>query len=270
MMGPSTRIGRTALALLAATAIAAGCTEQSPTGPSGESDGAPVLPDAAWLAFDTSFFGQTAKNEALSKRNYTAAAFRVGILTLVADFVLTPPIAAFALAHSTFPSPQPDGSWIWVYTWVNGDEEVQVRLRGLATEEGAEWEMRITDLAEETENELWFDGETEDDGHIGSWTFYDFQETGKPAVATIDWENSGKTSELVFTDLYEHPGNELSYAIDGTSHSIDFYNKTDDESSFIHWDAVTGAGSILVPDYNDGEKACWDENQLDIDCGEIS
>ena len=47
---------------------------------------------------------------------------------------------------------------------------------------------------------------------------------------------------------------------------MNFYDASENLNADITWDEVTGAGSIQVPDYNDGERACWDEDQDDIEC----
>jgi hypothetical protein len=47
--------------------------------------------------------------------------------------------------------------------------------------------------------------------------------------------------------------------------SIDHYDASEDQSSNITYYS-DGSGSLTVPDYNDGQQACWDTNQEDIDC----
>ena len=34
----------------------------------------------------------------------------------------------------------------------------------------------------------------------------------------------------------------------------------------IIWNEADGSGSLRVPDYNDGVRACWDTNQFDVEC----
>ncbi len=264
-----TKALRTAVAGLFLLTILAGCNEAAPTAPVSE---APTLPDSDRLGFDFSFFHHSQKTLAADQQNYLNAIIRVAVIQVVTQFVLAPPIAAFALAVHTIPSPQPDGSWLWVYTWVNGSEEVQVRLRGMEAGGGVDWEMRFTALHENPPamNELWFEGSTRDDGDNGTWTFYDYAIEGKPAVGQIEWDNWQDGSELIYTDLYENPDDELAYRIDGDDYAIEFTDASEGTDWFIRWDDATGAGSLQVPDYNDGEEACWDENQEDIECGPLT
>jgi hypothetical protein len=39
-----------------------------------------------------------------------------------------------------------------------------------------------------------------------------------------------------------------------------------DSTAFIAIDTVTGAGSIQVPLYNGGQRACWDDAFLNTTC----
>ncbi len=272
------------LAVLALTALilaGAGCdTGPETTAPVGPppADQPPVLPDPANLTFDFGFFDQaaaaapdgremTAKG---NKSNFFNAYLRVIVIRAITGFVLTPPVAAFAVALHTLPSPQPDGFYIWVYTCVNGDEEAQIRLRGRAIGARVEWELRVTAPAAAVplDNEVWFTGTTRDDGDFGQWRFYDPTLPGDPAVADLEWGTSLAGKYLAFTCLYgEDDGDTLAYRRNGPLASIEFTDASaGDQLWFIRWDETAGSGSLLVPDYNGGEPACWDANQDNTTC----
>lgn len=256
---------RAPLAVLAILAVLGlGCGEETPTGPSTAK--APALPDSEWLDFDLRFFEGARKVEDGSHENFVNAVVRVAVLQTVTRLVLTPPVAAFALAVHSVPSLQPDGSWIWTYTFVNGAEEARIRLRGRYVGGRTEWELRLTNLYDHPpiDNELWFDGETSDEGRTGEWTFYDFTEAGKPAVARIEWEAEEK---LLFTDLWKNPDDELGYRESGDDCRVEWYDASEGAEWFIRWDAATGAGGIRWEDYRSGEEGCWDEEQHDAECG---
>ncbi|MFH1278227.1 MAG: hypothetical protein ABIK65_07605 [Candidatus Eisenbacteria bacterium] len=257
------KTGTTMLILAILAAFSLGCEETAPTGP--EAAKAPALPEAKWLSFDLGFFERPGKTLDDSHENFLSAIVRVAVIQTVTRFALTPPVAAFALAVHTFPSRQPDGSWLWVYTFVNGDEEAQIRLRGKNAGSHTEWEMRLTNLFADPPlvGELWFEGETRNEGRTGDWTFYDFTEAGKPAVARIEWEAE---EELLFTDLWVNPGDELGYRREGDECRVEWYDDSESGDWFIRWNETTGAGSIRWEDYRNGEEACWDEEQIDAEC----
>jgi len=268
----SKKTGKRIIAILSIASLLSlgtGCVSESPTAPE-EHGQAPTLPPAEKLDFDFSFFGDSPEKtlDEATKLNFLNAVVRVAAISVISRLVITPPVAAFALALHTIPSPQPDGSWIWVYTFVSGAEEAQIRLRGKHEGDHTDWALRITALHENppVENELWFDGQTWEQGETGSWTFYDFTREGAPAVATLEWDNDEYSEELVFTDLDENPGNELAYRSSGSDCAITLYDDAEGETWFIQWNEEDGTGSLRVPDYNGGEEACWDENKDDIDC----
>ena len=121
------------LALIAGLAFgSAGCLQETPLGPDPdpETAQAPALPSAERLAFDFAFFQEPAAPDRASRQNFFNAYIRAAVANAVTHLVLVPPVAAFSLALHTVPSPQEDGSYLWIYTWVNGAEERQVRLRG--------------------------------------------------------------------------------------------------------------------------------------------
>jgi hypothetical protein len=262
------------LAILAALLVgASGCVKDSTTSPE-PADEAPTLPAPERLSFDWSFFDEREATErARSQNHFFNAYIRAIVVQAVTHFVLTPPVTAFALALHTVPSPQPDGSYLWIYTWAGGDEEAQIRLRGRPLADRVEWELRVTALHANPplDNELWFEGETWHDADAGFWRFYDFEREGKPAVARIDWGTDHDGSFLRFTDLYENPEDTLEYRELGELGSITFTDADDSSLSwFIRWNEADGTGSIQAPDHNGGEEGCWDENQQDTQCPTIS
>lgn len=282
---------RNIVSILAASAIAlaaAGCNSDSPAGPSGGNEQqAPALPSAERMKFDFDFFNLSSKTDAgaqaaaasadassapATQQNYFNARVRLAIIHVVTEFVLTPPIAAFSLALNTTPSPQDDGSYLWVYTYVDGDEEAQIRLRGEPKGDQVAWELRVSsnESVPAIENELWFEGETSGDGEAGTWRFHDFNRPGEPIVARLDWDFDGVGEQLSFTDLDENPGNKLSYSRTGSDHSVDFLDASADTTWFIRWDEADGTGSLRAPDYNGGVEACWDDDQDDIACSPVS
>jgi hypothetical protein len=272
------------LAALASAAIilsGAGCdTGPATTAPGSPppEDRPPTLPDPARLTFDFDFFDQaavaapggqemTAKG---NKSNFLNAYLRVIVIRAVSGLVLAPPVAAFAVALHTLPSAQPDGSYIWVYTCVNGDEDLQIRLRGRAIGGSVDWELRVTALsaAVPLDNEIWFTGTTRDHGDFGQWRFYDPTLPGDPAVADLEWGTSHAGDDLVFTCLHgEGEGDMLACRRSGPLASIEFTDASaGNQLWFIRWDESDGSGSLLVPDYNGGEPACWDQNQDNTSC----
>jgi len=45
-----------------------------------------------------------------------------------------------------------------------------------------------------------------------------------------------------------------------------FFQAATQDSIQVVWDMISGEGYIIAPNYNNGQKACWDSNQDDIAC----
>jgi hypothetical protein len=253
------------------TLATTGCLDESPTSPVDPTADAPELPATESLTFPFGFFDQgAAMQRAAGKDHFFNAYVRVVVVHTVVDLMLTPPIAAFGLALHTPPSPQSDGSWIWVYTYVNGGEEAQIRLHG--TPLGGErvaWELRVTNRHEvpALDNVVWFEGETGHEGESGFFLFHDPFENGNPVSGRLDWGADSQGDFLRLTDLDDNPNDTLEYREVGTRGSLTFTDASSpDLGWFVKWDEADGTGSLRAPDYNGGVEACWDENQNDTVC----
>ncbi len=255
--------------LIAILALAmTGCSDDdNPTAP--DADQAPALPNPELITFDFSFFEQADEIDPATKAlgdydNFLNAYVRVALLEIVARIVMTPPVAAFSLALHTPPSLQDDGSWIWIYTFVDGDEEAQIRLRGLPRANGVEWELRVT--VGELDNEIWFTGTTMDDGETGAWTFRDLDDPAHPESGEIAWGRNVEGEFLRFTCLHGvDAGDTLEFQEAYPRHVITHVDADQDMSPVIEW-FEDGHGNLTVPEYNDGERACWDTDLRNVDC----
>ena len=54
--------------------------------------------------------------------------------------------------------------------------------------------------------------------------------------------------------------------MDGDDVSMFFYHHATMDSVEVALNKDTGEGYIIAPNYNNGEKACWDGNQDDVTC----
>jgi len=256
----------TLLSILIMALLMTGCSEDSD--PLTPAEQAPAMPPAENLVFDFSFFNQGGDLEVAKidgeYDHFINAYVRVAVLDLVAHLVLAPPVAAFGTALHTPPSLQDDGSWIWVYTHVDGIEEAQIRLRGLPVSDGVDWELRVT--FDQVDNEVWFAGTTRNEGDIGQWTFYDVVNDPALAVADISWGESEAGDFLRFEVLAgDDLGDTLQFTDGYPRYTIDHLDADTGSESHINWWA-DGHGSLVTPDYNAGEMACWDVELLSTVC----
>lgn len=246
-----------------------GCSDDdSPTAPTSAQAQAPVLPQPADLQFDFSFFDTGADLEKSGEGihgNFVNAYLRAVVLGAMADLVLTPPVGAFAVALHTVPVAQDDGSWIWSYDWNGYRHPVRVALRGLPAEDHVKWEMRIGPGGVDP-TAIWFEGRTSGDGSQGHWLFRDIDDPDQPVCGEIAWGHDEAGNFLQFTGREsEGSGSVLRFNEAIFENRITFTPGDGTVASFIRW-LPNGSGSLMVPDYNGGEEACWDRWQEDMIC----
>ncbi len=253
-----------ALVALALLGGAAGCGDDE------KSDTAPTLPSAQSMAMDVSFFMQEQQAPAVPaiRPNFMAAATRVLVIDAVFTALALPPSAALAIALSTPPSRDDDGSWWWIYTWRHGSQDYQVRLRGERNDGMVDWEMYL--VWPDHDPWLWYTGSSATEGASGTWTFYDLADRTDREVARITWEYGGPANaylRLAVTDSEaENIGDQMTFTVSGADHAISFIDVSALETWSITWNTETREGSLRVPGYNGGVIACWDGSFQDVTC----
>ncbi len=256
---------------------------------------APALPSLTTMQFDLSFFGAddidvasvqkgSPSDELMAasagRLNFINAVVRVLFVQLVVYDALEAPIGAFAAAIHSIPQAQEDGSYLWTFIFVEDGIDYGIFLYGKEVGNTVEWRMEVssTDPNMPLDHFVWFDGVAQQDDSGGYWQFYAPDEN-VPTVASIgtvagtpgreslriDWDNSpvGNTLMITVNDAQsEDFGNTIEIF---ESPTMGYLEVNDGEIHNITWFA-DGTGSIMVPDYNDGNEACWDTEQRDTAC----
>jgi hypothetical protein len=148
---------------------------------------------------------------------------------------------------------------------------VTVDLEGSWARNGVDWELRVSGHVDGRtfDHDLWYRGHSAFDGRTGYWIFSDLDDEGAD-VARLDWSDprTGPSElELEVIDPADPDyGDHVAYLDDGPVRRVEWTDTSANLVSFVTWDEATGAGSLRVPDYNGGERACWDEDQEDAAC----
>ena len=87
----------------------------------------------------------------------------------------------------------------------------------------------------------------------------------------IAWEVSILKGDTTLTienvDTHsEYVGDELEYRTDLENAWMIYKDASDSKPWEIQWNIETGSGSLTVPGYNNGEKACWNALKQDVVC----
>ena len=122
-------------------------------------------------------------------------------------------------------------------------------------------------------NFVWYTGRyNTSTGAEGYWQFFDPAiEGGDQTSVRIDYTYTDESHrsldvENKRTDGHENAGDTIAYALAGADLTLAVHDESESLDYTAGIDVNTDAGYIQVPNYNNGEKACWDENQLNADC----
>jgi hypothetical protein len=296
-MKRTTRIGFV-LALAVGLALGA-CSSSKDTSPTGTGENQqpqpPTLPDLSTMTIDLSFFQQYsgATTDAghgfrrsagqVPGSNFLNAAVRAVALWSFVEAFLAMPVTVYAVALHSVPQPQPDGSWLWTYVFVDSAGEYTVYLTGVPGDGYVDFAMRVssTDPALPLDHFLWFEGRVMDPGTQGFWQFYvpDSTVTAAAAYPTaaqtpgipcvrIDWSETSDSSDLSFLVNYPsvpETGDSLHFHADPSVHRITYTDADQGTTGIVEW-YPDHSGFIQWPDYNGGAKSCWNALLQDVPC----
>jgi len=242
----------------------------------------PDLPPQNSIAVDLNMFnsannlsnlGTVQTNAGL---NFVAARLTVGAINLAVFAHMSVPVVTFAAAISQQPALKDDGKWHWVYSVTdNAGRRFQADLAGWIDESArvSRWEMRIstTGLGAPLNNFLWYTGQAALKNDSGKWDIYDSaQPNNSVKVVHIDWDHPSATNAtLKFTVVkpqVPENGDMLTYKAENSSRSVTYFDQSANNTLQIFWDEVTHAGYLIAPNYNNGQKSCWDSQLNDMTC----
>lgn len=232
-------------------------------------DEAPSLLPAEAFELNTDIFDSTPK--AAAGENFTAGAWRVGLISVAVKVHMIIPFVVTAAAVDADPVFQ-NGEWVWSNTANHGIQSINFSLFAEPVSPGHDWRMVVTYNDGGTVYQQWelYTGHTENLGTEGDWDLYYDVNGTRTNVLNATWDFNSETDRQVVlsvpVDAPTNPGDSVTYMIDG---DMRFFEYTNAESGHVHqveWNSETGEGSVLAPDFNNGEKACWDSLQDDTVC----
>lgn len=278
-----TRLASIALLALLVAALT-GCGKE-PTAPARSRSDAPTVPPATSMQFDFGFFDRTGgaaayaahpggADSTLAKSHWINAVVRVVYINLSVADLFSAPVMALQAALAQHPVLGDDGWFTWTFAFNDKGHDVTLHLRARIDGDLVTWRMQVTDpQANPPMNDfLWFTGETRLQNDRGWWQFNDRRGGAAVPVARIDWTNTSERQRtLVFRNVdavSADLGDRLAYEVNGDLVSVTFHDQSAATDADITWNEATGTGSLMVPDYNGGQRACWDEHQEDMTCPE--
>lgn len=263
-------------ALIAALMFMTAC-EKNPT--EADNKQPPNLPPQSSMAMDLSDFNQALpKGQADATTvgmNFITARLTVATINLGVAALLSVPTLTFAAAISQQPVLQSDGKFHWIFNVSDAGKTFQADLAGWIDVPANEavFEMRITTtgVSPALTNFLWYEGRAKIDNKTGYWEIYDaLRPTSAIKVLRIDWQAPDQSNATLELSAVEQGvptfGDKVTYNVAGSSRSVIYKDASANATITILWDALTKAGSITAPTYNNGNKACWDSQLNDVTC----
>ncbi len=245
--------------------------------PSTFTDEPPELPPVTSMDVNMSTLtGSTHAKSATTQSNdhYIQAVFRAGIIKKVIDTNLLTPKNLLMAAGDTVAQLNDKQQWEWNYSYTANTGDFAVRLVAERVASSiVNWSFFVTADHLELENHLLFGGTTKNGGQQGTWTHNSLQDPeNAQQLSEINWsipeEEQVELRLDIFSDRSVAAGSYIDYSVDGADKSVEYYDAGEDTITIIAWNADTKAGSVIAPDINSGEKACWDEQQENVSCSE--
>lgn len=246
------------------------------------SDG-PELPPQGSMTVDVGAFkavnvpGKTDRMTG-SKSHAAAAWKRVAWLNTSVVLALAPPRLALHAALSQRPKFS-RGAWSWLFSVRSGINTLAADLTGKFgnnAEVGSDLdlEMRVTCTAckGSTNNFKWYTGRFDSKERSGQWQLFnpEISQEDKTFVH-IAWKITDPTHKVLTftnkrTDGHPDAGDIIHYERDGDRLSVTVHDANKKLDYTAEVSVSTHVGWLRVPDYNKGERACWDDKRVNTPC----
>jgi len=266
--------GAVLLALIGIALIAFACDDDS-TAPTTQG---PNIPPLTTFAIDFSAFPDTAGAAAKladvqSFDNWGWSRVNVFVWNVVITVHAVVPVAAYVEAFNHIPQQQEDGSWVWTYDVIVGNDTVTAELHAGTNAEGLDWEMYLSKSGEFT-NFLWYAGQHDLLYTQGTWTLYKNPADPVQFVA-IEWHRNlvDSTADIKYTNIEPGSAGNGGYITYGTTTDLtydafyDIFIAEQEHYIDIEWNLDTHIGRVLdSTHFEDAAWHCWDEHLEDVAC----
>lgn len=241
----------------------------------------PALPPSEVMESDFDIFTdneptssvQPGNNETESPySHFLNASARALILNGTIKSNLFLPATILAGAEAVEPELNDDGDWEWNYSVSGNSETFSVSIVAAEQTDGqTSWSVFISNSLINMNNELLFEGISSGDNGSGTWTVYRLAGFGisEPHIQ-LEWEFDSITRFSVGLEFLQEPGflpiKTILTERDGSDKRTVSREENGDLRADISWKIDSKQGSLIAPNYNEGEQACWDGNFMNTEC----
>jgi hypothetical protein len=163
--------------------------------------------------------------------------------------------------------PQKDQAEVyhWQATETGVDEIQSVDLQGKKSTSQVDWLMNILDINSIEDSLL--EGTSNFNNTKGTWTVFKTKDT---KVLQIAWEIKNKILTVIYTNISgnENNGDSITLILNDSDVQMTYADLSASATVIIKWNMETSAGSVIDPDFTDGQERFWNsslENTNDTD-----
>jgi hypothetical protein len=255
---------------LSALVILASCNSDNEN----NQDPQPVMPPEYSMVPNFEDFQTDENQRNQTIENWFYAAVNVSVYSGILTTGLAIPVTAFKTTISQEPFYDTDaGVWTWQSDFSANSNDFSIRLTADVNDGNVIWKGTISSSANNVNDFVWFEGNSDVNGNSGSWTL--FESPQNPAAwITTEWSRNEDRSEASATFTVEKEGllqgSYIIYTRDENSdlnRFVEISNTNTDDLIEIFWSSELKLGRVKSENYfNDSDFHCWDENLQDIDC----
>lgn len=233
----------------------------------------PTLIPAQAFTMQTELFEQGQSDKAGIGTHAMIARLRMWPVTTALAAHLALPAALMEAALEEDPVTEA-GKWVWKATAAtDSSQEVEFVLSSTFHGGHVDWSMHVTGTPPEPDSStVLYTAKTTRDGSSGSWELLAPHEDSTRVVLSAEFEiEKDDEKEIVIqvpATASEHAGDAIVYGRDGDERSFRWLQAGAGREHGVTWDAEARKGSITATNYNDGEKACWDDALQNKECSD--
>ena len=225
----------------------------------------PIIPESSTMDIDISDLQVQRKD--VSAQTDSASFRALFTATILGGVLQVNHIPAFILeaAKNAEPEYKGDGEWNWSFNPPTiGGSALLIANTG---REEVTWSLYFTLGQQRAQQFLYFSGTSTYDGKDGVWNIHNIDTEN--VVASSNWEITEDLTSLdinFYEDGSNNPSTTISYEFDGQIKTISLFQAEENTTVIVEWDVDTKVGFIIAPGFNEGEKACWDNQFQDKSC----
>lgn len=241
----------------------------------------PELPPSVVMEADFSLFsGNNPEANTLIDANNTEnpyshflnASTRALFLNGAINANLFLPASILTAAQALEPVLNEDDEWEWNFSVSGNSQTFSVTLVGDQQGSGQTvWSVFVSNSLLNLNDELLLEGISSSNGISGSWTINRLAGFGiTERHLELDWEFdsiSDYSVDLEFLQILDVvPVQSIRTERDGAEKRTISRDTDDDLRADIRWNTETKEGSLVSPEYNNGDRACWDGLFMNTEC----